>query len=315
MDYFNKSSKFIDIMNNEYLKVFNDQFFPWENDYEILKDHYLSEAKELLNIDSDFLIETLNVLLNKFIKKEQVIYKVNEYSSFYLLDLYKGKDTFFIVPGGGYEKVCSLNEGFLVAHYLNKLGYNAFILNYRVNKEAHYINPLIDVSDSIKYIINNKDIFNIKTNNYGIIGFSAGGHLVGSLVSEKFRNILNIPKPRLVVLSYPVISLINNPHIGSRDNFLKEDKDNISKQVEFSVNNLVNKSYPNTYIWSLDSDNCVNFSNTLEMVEALKKFDIPYELKVYHGLNHGLGVSINSISDKWIDDMINFYNKLIINVH
>ena len=51
------------------------------------------------------------------------------------------------------------------------------------------------------------------------------------------------------------------------------------------------------------------------MVEALKKFDIPYELKVYHGLNHGLGVSINSISDKWIDDMINFYNKLIINDH
>lgn len=48
------------------------------------------------------------------------------------------KDALFVVicPGGGYEVVCSMFEGFPVAAALNRMGYHAFAVQYRYGRNA-----------------------------------------------------------------------------------------------------------------------------------------------------------------------------------
>ena len=57
-----------------------------------------------------------------------------------------------ICPGGGYSMVCSAGEGRPFAEELNKLGYHAFVVYYRVKDKARYPNPQEDLKRAIEEV-------------------------------------------------------------------------------------------------------------------------------------------------------------------
>ena len=73
----------------------------------------------------------------------------------------KNAPTFFVVPGGGYGVVCLSYEGVFIAEEFNRHGINAFVLNYRVGKDAHAPNPQEDLAALISYVFANKERFGI----------------------------------------------------------------------------------------------------------------------------------------------------------
>lgn len=80
-----------------------------------------------------------------------------------------------ISPGGGNKFLSMDLEGTEIAHWLNGLGYTAFILEYRIpNKQK---GALQDLQRAIRYVRFDAKDYKIDTNKIGVIGFSAGGNL------------------------------------------------------------------------------------------------------------------------------------------
>jgi acetyl esterase/lipase len=78
-----------------------------------------------------------------------------------------------VCPGGGYGILAIDMEGYEIAEWLNKLGFTAFVLQYRVpnkRKEALY-----DIQRAIRIIRSKPLTWGLNASKLGVLGFSAGG--------------------------------------------------------------------------------------------------------------------------------------------
>ena len=179
-----------------------------------------------------------------------------------------------VCPGGGYS-FTSPREAEPIAFRFLSEGFNCFILDYRVNKQ--YPAPHLDLALAMSYIRKHEKEFDLIPNSLSIIGFSAGGHLVGSygyLYKELAKEIgesESLLRPFSIVMAYPVVTFQTNTHeetfeiiSGNKKEFL--DKMDIIKYVD--------KKYPPTFIWTTLDDALVPSNNSLMMEEALKKNNI-----------------------------------------
>lgn len=296
-----------------------------DKDINILQTEHMIYFKEFLetfgesreDIDSDSfdifnkLKKEDHYILYSYIKTKQLI-KENKIKYHYLNDnacYYsyinnaKAKNI-IVIPGGGYENVCSMTEGFPIAVKFYELGYNVFVCTYGIKENAVFPKPVIDIIDCYKHI---KNEYNIKE--YGLIGFSAGAHLVGllSLKDIGFRKY-NLDNPAYIGLCYPVITMGEYTHINSR-RFLMGDKITDSLIHQLSIDENVDKEFPKTYIWTCERDDIVNSLNTKLMVEALKKNNIEYKVEIFDSHIHGLGVGYNSPAENWMERCVDFWSK------
>ena len=85
-----------------------------------------------------------------------------------------------IIPGGGYGGVCEATEGTPVAREFNQLGFHAFVLDYRVAPNR-FPAPQQDAARGMRMIRYYAEQWNVLTDQIAVCGFSAGGHLAGSI--------------------------------------------------------------------------------------------------------------------------------------
>ena len=112
-----------------------------------------------------------------------------------------------VVPGNGGNTTAELNEGASIANQLHELGYAAFVLRYRSFLNASDNAPLYDIANAVKYLTENADQFGVQRENYALMGFSSGGHIVGLIGSdnEKFGyKAFGLPQPAALLLGYPI---------------------------------------------------------------------------------------------------------------
>ena len=206
------------------------------------------------------------------------------------------------MPGGGYARLAIDHEGKDVARRLSSLGYDSFVLKYRLPNDAcmsdKRFGPIEDVYHSIKYIRDLEEPVEIV-----LLGFSAGGHLVSTAVNLSNDETL---KGDYNILIYPVISMQNGvTHKGSKkhllgDNVSQEDIDLFSSHLQ------VNSSTPPTFIMHSKDDKAVPIENSYLYKEALDQFGIPNQMFVYEKGGHGFGM-VNPLDEKdWFDEMIRF---------
>lgn len=215
-----------------------------------------------------------------------------------------------LVPGGGYYMVSSFTEGVPVAKKLNEKGISAIIVYYRVKKKAKYPAPMEDLARAIREISDQSKEMGLDMENYSIWGASAGGHLTAAFGTEHMGYMkYKLPKPDMLVLAYPVISMERGKtHMGSHDNLLGKNAD--AKQEEFtSVERHIHPDYPKTFIWCSDDDTIVNPDNTRDMVAALKAANVPVKWKIYHGVPHGSGPASGTAAGNWMNEAIAFWLK------
>ena len=214
-----------------------------------------------------------------------------------------------IMPGGGYGDVCSLVEGYSTALRFNALGYNAFIVNYTVGKIADSTYPAEDVAAALGYIFAHCGKWNVGPN-YAVCGFSAGGHLAACWGTKGLGYAkYGLKRPEAEILCYPVITMGEYTHIGSRKNLLGARAGDINAQNAYSVEKQVTGDYPPAFIWQCREDNVVPFKNSLFMAEALKDHGVPYELMPVEGNVHGWGAAAGTPAEDWMERAVKFWKE------
>ncbi len=225
----------------------------------------------------------------------------------YLVNRKEEHGAIIICPGGGYQHRAH-HEGEPVAIWLNNLGISAFVLNYRVSPYRHPA-PLADAQRAIRFVRHYANEWNIDKQKIGILGFSAGGHLV-STTSTHFEKgsyeatdkiDLESCRPDIAILCYPVISFTQHFHEGSVNNLLGEGTSE-KLRVSLSSENNVSDAAPPTFLWHTVDDAAVPVENSMLYAQALSKNNIPFEMHIFPHGRHGLGLSEDDpVVGKWTE--------------
>ncbi|MDR0394463.1 MAG: alpha/beta hydrolase [Tannerella sp.] len=191
-----------------------------------------------------------------------------------------------VCPGGGYAGLAYDHEGLMVARWLNKEGIAAFILKYRM-PNGHKEVPLDDAQQAIRHVREQAGAYGVNPSKIGICGFSAGGHLA-STASTHFTTAGTSARPDFSILFYPVITMTERTHGGSRHNLLGENPSKADLH-RFSNEKQVNVNTPPAIILLSDDDKVVLPENSLSYYKALKQNDIPATMYIFPTGGHGWG--------------------------
>lgn len=209
------------------------------------------------------------------------------------------RNALLVIPGGGYNAVCSDREGEPIAMAFMPYGYNAFVLHYSVARKKKFPAQLIEASAAVKYIKDNAEKYNIDPNRLFAVGFSAGGHLAASLgalwhkkeIYEEIEMPYGYNKPDGVMLIYPVITAFGpESHTESIENLLCEENPPEEKCMLCSIEKNIDEKTVPAFIVHTANDNFVSVKNSLLLANAYTEKNISYEMHIYPDAPHGIAL-------------------------
>jgi acetyl esterase/lipase len=225
----------------------------------------------------------------------------------------RSKIAVVVCSGGSYGGRANNVEGKPACEKLKAAGITAFLLDYRIpnpdRMEHKELVPLTDAQRAIQYVRENAGTYGIDPQKLGIMGFSAGGHLVSTVGTHFKETALSNPantslRPAFLVLVYPVISFADSlTHQRSRQNLIGPDL-SAERILHYSNERQVTDDTPPTYLTSGMDDKVVDVKNSLYFAAALRQHHVPVELFLYEKGAHGYGVHNKLAQVQWIDDCI-----------
>ena len=215
----------------------------------------------------------------------------------------------FILSGGGLYSVCHGIEGLPIASKLFEKGFDILLLTYSIDDGAYKNGPVDDLASSIKYAFEHENELNIDMKDYSVLGCSAAG-----FVAAHYGTSLNgykkygLPKPYMLMLIYPVINLRTCLNDQTAIYCLRREysEENLHN---WSVDEIVDKDYPRTFILHCKDDSIVSFNNAEWMVNSLKKYQISYFYKAYEKGGHGWSIASEESARGWVDLLIDYYEQ------
>ena len=238
-------------------------------------------------------------MIYKEISLGDAIFRTYVLSNYDEIDLERKRAFIVICPGGAY-KYCSNREAEAVAIRFNALGYNCGVLFYSTNheepNETHSYNKLFpkpqkELAEAVSYVRENATALNTNSNKIVVLGFSAGGHLAASL-GVMWQKFGAPSRPNAMVLCYPVITSGLLSHVESIRRLIGRD-DSLLELV--SLEKQVSKDTPPTFIWTTKTDTAVPYENSVMFADALKRNNVPVELKLYEEGCHGLSLCTQEV--------------------
>lgn len=195
-----------------------------------------------------------------------------------------------VCPGGGYSILAIDLEGYEIAEWLNKLGYQACVLQYRVPEKQE--GALQDVQRALRIARSNLS----EDGKLGVLGFSAGGSLSARAATrfnaQSYDSVDGLDKiscrPDFAVLIYPA--------------YLDKGTDrSITPEL------TITEDTPPMFIFATADDKYGN--SALVMAGALRDAKIPVELHLMPEGGHGYGLRSGNIAgetwpllcEKWLN--------------
>ena len=208
------------------------------------------------------------------------------------------RDAVLVIPGGAYAGV-SWREGVYTALALVGRGVNAFVLTYSVGEHAVYPRQLTDAASALKYIKDNAERYHIDPNRIFALGYSAGGHLLGTLTTQYnyAEELLGAPKDSLkirgAIFCYPVLTAYGKTHVGSYKNLLKKPFEEMTddERNALSIERCITPETPPAFIWHTSGDKGVPINGSLKLASAYYDAGIPVELHIYPHGPHGIALA------------------------
>lgn len=208
-----------------------------------------------------------------------------------------------VFPGGGYNKLAINLEGAEICEWLASIGVTGILLKYRVpasgphyDKECHCekdpIQPMAlqDAQRTMGLVRARSKEWNINPNQIGVMGFSAGGHLVAD-ISTNYRK-------RAYPLTDAMDQISCKPNFGIVF-FPGHMTFHTKKRYELNSKLPVDRETPPMFILQAGNDSVDSIQNSLVYYIALKKAGVPTEYHIYAEGGHafGLNESAQKITD------------------
>jgi len=218
-----------------------------------------------------------------------------------------------ILPGGGYGMLSS-QEGEGYAGLFQLSGFHSYVLNYRLGSEGHRHPAMLeDAARAMRLVRSRAAVDGFHPGKVLLIGSSAGGHLAATLLTKWDHGNPNDPdpvehqssRPDLGALCYPVITMTEQTHGGSRQNLIGENP-SLDLIEELSAERHVTLQTPPCFLWHTWEDASVPVDNTLVFASALRSAGVPFECHIYQDGGHGLGMKDGH---PWSDDLFRWLAK------
>lgn len=219
--------------------------------------------------------------------------------------------TVLILPGGGYSLVSSAKEGHRPAQLLCAHGIAAAVLEYRHSPQRHPV-PLLDAQRALRICRQFATENQLDPHQVGVMGFSAGGHLAGTLAMHPDLPEANIgdaldtvsARPDFQILIYPVVSFVEPfSHFGSRDNLLGTPADPRLAR-DLSLENLVTPQAPPAFLVHAQNDTAVRPENSHLLSQTLTRHGVKTEMHLVPEGGHGFGLAANHPWGRWLLDWL-----------
>jgi acetyl esterase/lipase len=198
-----------------------------------------------------------------------------------------------VFPGGGYQILAIDLEGTEICDWLTSRGITCVLLKYRVPRSGpswvdhHHINPkpapaLQDAQRAMGIVRRHAAEWHIDPRKIGVLGFSAGGHLVAAISNDYARRAYppvdeadqESARPDFAVAVYP-------GHL-----WVPSDK----VPLEFNPDIHVTSRTPPTMLIQAETDTVDNVNQSLVYYIALKNAGVPVEMHLYTNGGHAFGL-------------------------
>ena len=200
----------------------------------------------------------------------------------------KGKNTgvaMVVFPGGGYQVLAMDLEGTEVCDWLNSKGITGVLLKYRVpikrvgpygeSKQA-----LEDAQRTLGLVRFHAAEWGIDRHKIGVIGFSAGGHMVAATSTHFDKRLYPAVDAADQVSCRPDFAVALYPgHLWDED-----------EGFVLNPNVPVTKNTPPTFIVQAENDPVDSVNNSLVYYLALKNAGVPVEMHLYAQGKHAYGL-------------------------
>lgn len=201
-----------------------------------------------------------------------------------------------LIPGGSYERVASAPNGGDLARFLARRGFLVGTLIYRLPYDGWAAGPAAPLQDAQRAfrLLAREAGPGTKT---GVIGFSAGGHLAGSLASKFGESAYAAidaldrtpARPAFAGMFFPVVTMTPPyAHAPSRRNLIGRDP-SPELVARWSLEQNVPADMPPTFVTVAADDRVVPVQNSLMMFSALQTAKVPSALHVFDVGGHGFG--------------------------
>ena len=210
-----------------------------------------------------------------------------------------------ICPGGGYRTLVVGPEGQGIAAWLNRHGIAGAVLEYRLPAGRARV-PLLDAQRALRTVRANARNWNLDPARIGIMGFSAGGHLASTAGTHFDAGQADVAdpvqrvscRPDFMILVYPVITMGDKGHTGSRNNLLGKNPD--ARLLEFYSNEKqVTANTPPTFLAHARDDKPVPPENSRMFHEALRANKVASRFLELPSGGHGLNGYKGPMWDAW----------------
>lgn len=197
-----------------------------------------------------------------------------------------------VIPGGGYNHV-SLREAEPVALRFVARGWSAFVLTYSV-ATVRFPTALREAAMAMRWIREHAAEMEVDPHKVAATGFSAGGHLCGTLGTlfdcPEVADIgpAELLRPDALGLCYPVAVSWGRTHDGSFRYLCGEDQ---QLRRRLSMDALVRPDMPPVFLWHTRDDETVPVRNSLVLAERLEEAGIDFAMHIYRSGEHGLSTA------------------------
>lgn len=237
-----------------------------------------------------------------------------------------------VMPGGAYSFL-SDTEGEPVALTFLKEGYNSFVLRYSVGDDCNYPSILEEVSWAVWYVRSHAEEWNTDPNAIVLMGFSAGACLAAMSatqwntpgLAERLHTMPEQIRPDAAVIAYGAWDNTNT--IQKNPAFYNPDAAAIAKNCtpELDFINYAGPHMPPLFLWHNRYDQYVPAVNPIMIAGRMLELDLPFELHLFQGGEHGMSVcnALSSYHDgaklknrenpsvaQWVPLCVNWINGL-----
>jgi acetyl esterase/lipase len=195
-----------------------------------------------------------------------------------------------VVPGGGYNVVATFHEGSEIAERLAAQGTVAAVLKYRLPNPETATRPWrvmeVDARRALQRLRTEQSAFGFSASKFGVMGFSASGHLAATLSVHRSDSPDENPDFSMLIYGVTILNAANRQWLEETLYHRPMTDDEVVYQALLEH---VDATTPPAFLAHAFDDDVVPYQESILYAEALQRHGVAVEMHMFATGGHGFG--------------------------